>query len=36
VNYDAADDADFIDWLATAHSLIVGKLTKKLRAELGL
>ena len=36
VSYDAADDADFTDWLATAHSLIVGKLTKKLRAELGL
>ena len=36
VSYDAAGDDDFIDWLATAHSLIVGKLTKKLRAELGL
>ena len=36
VTYDAAEDADFIDWLATAHSLIVGKLTRKLRVELGL
>jgi len=30
----AADDA--ADWLATAHSLIAAKLTKKARAELGL
>ena len=36
VSYGAAEDSDFIDWLATAHSLIAAKLTKKLRAELGL
>ena len=36
VSYESADDADFTDWLATAHSLIAAKLTKKLRAELGL
>jgi predicted DNA-binding protein (MmcQ/YjbR family) len=36
VDYGAADDADFADWLATAHSLIAAKLTRKLRAELGL
>ena len=30
----APDDAK--DWLATAHSLIAAKLTKKARAELGL
>jgi len=28
--------ADLEDWLATAHSLIAAKLTKKARAELGL
>ena len=36
VDYGAAEDSDFVDWLATAHSLIAAKLTKKLRAELGL
>ena len=36
VSYDAADASDFADWLATAHSLISAKLTKKLRAELGI
>jgi len=36
INYNAVEDADLIDRLAGAHSLIVGKLTKKLRAELGL
>jgi predicted DNA-binding protein (MmcQ/YjbR family) len=36
VSYGAAEDADFADWLATAHSLIAAKLTRKLRAELGL
>lgn len=35
---DLADnpDDDIKDWLATAHSLIAAKLTRKLRAELGL
>lgn len=28
--------ADLTDWLATAHGLIAAKLTRKLRAELGL
>jgi predicted DNA-binding protein (MmcQ/YjbR family) len=32
----ASDAADVADWLATAHSLIAAKLTKKARAELGL
>jgi predicted DNA-binding protein (MmcQ/YjbR family) len=36
VSFGAADAADFADWLATAHSLIAAKLTKKLRAELGI
>lgn len=36
VSYPDAQDDDFTDWLATAHSLIAAKLTKKLRAELGL
>jgi predicted DNA-binding protein (MmcQ/YjbR family) len=36
VSFDAADASDFADWLATAHSLIAAKLTRKLRAELGL
>lgn len=31
-----ADDEDLAGWLGAAHSLIAGKLTKKLRAELGL
>jgi hypothetical protein len=38
VNVDLAptDDEDMAGWLASAHSLIAGKLTRKLRAELGL
>ena len=36
VDHDVADREDLKGWLATAHSLISGKLTKKLRAELGL
>jgi predicted DNA-binding protein (MmcQ/YjbR family) len=31
-----AHDEDLKGWLATAHSLISGKLTRKARAELGL
>ena len=30
------DAAEVADWLATAHRLVVDKLTKKQRAELGL
>jgi hypothetical protein len=30
------EDEDMAGWLATAHALIAGKLTRKLRAELGL
>lgn len=30
------EPGDAADWLATAHSLIAAKLTKKARAELGL
>jgi len=33
---DRLDSADAAGWLATAHSLIAGKLTRKARAELGL
>jgi predicted DNA-binding protein (MmcQ/YjbR family) len=39
VNIDdlAAQDADEVaDWLKTAHGLVAAKLTRKLRAELGL
>jgi predicted DNA-binding protein (MmcQ/YjbR family) len=38
VAVDYADVAaeDLEGWIATAHSLIAGKLTKKLKAELGL
>ncbi len=36
VSFTAAEDSDFADWLATAHSLIAAKLTRKARAELGL
>ncbi|HEV2530457.1 MmcQ/YjbR family DNA-binding protein [Phenylobacterium sp.] len=36
VDFTQADDEDFKGWLATAHSLISGKLTKKARVELGL
>jgi predicted DNA-binding protein (MmcQ/YjbR family) len=30
------DDADILDWLATAHSLIAAKLTRAAKRELGL
>jgi predicted DNA-binding protein (MmcQ/YjbR family) len=30
------DDAEVADWLKTAHGLVAAKLTRKLRAELGL
>lgn len=33
---DRLDARDALGWLATAHSLIAAKLTKKARAELGL
>jgi len=36
VDLDAAPDEDIADWLATAHSLIAAKLTKAVKAELGL
>jgi predicted DNA-binding protein (MmcQ/YjbR family) len=36
VDLDAVADEDLQGWLATAHSLIGAKLTKKARAELGL
>ncbi|MBS0332261.1 MAG: MmcQ/YjbR family DNA-binding protein [Proteobacteria bacterium] len=36
VEFDAAPAEDLRDWLRTAHSLIATKLTKRLRAELGL
>jgi predicted DNA-binding protein (MmcQ/YjbR family) len=36
VDLDGAEPGDIADWLSTAHSLIAAKLTKKLRAELGL
>ena len=36
VDHDAVHDEDLMGWLATAHSLISAKLTKKARAELGL
>lgn len=36
VDLEDLDSDDAAGWLATAHSLIAGKLTKKLRAELGL
>jgi predicted DNA-binding protein (MmcQ/YjbR family) len=36
IDIDACDPADIVDWLATAHSLIAAKLTRKARAELGL
>lgn len=32
----AEDDAEVADWLKTAHALITAKLTKKVRAELGI
>ena len=33
---DALDAGEVADWLKTAHALIAAKLTKKVRAELGL
>ena len=36
VDLAAVADEDLEGWLATAHSLIAGKLTRKARAELGL
>jgi predicted DNA-binding protein (MmcQ/YjbR family) len=36
VDLDGAGDADLIDWLTTAHSLIAAKLTKVAKRELGL
>lgn len=36
VDLAAVEDEDLQGWLATAHSLIAGKLTRKARAELGL
>lgn len=38
VSVDLADveEEDVAGWLATSHSLIAGKLTRKARAELGL
>ena len=36
IAHDAAAEADFVDWLTSAHGLIAAKLTRKLRAELGL
>jgi predicted DNA-binding protein (MmcQ/YjbR family) len=32
----ALDAAEVADWLKTAHALVAAKLTRKLRAELGL
>ena len=36
VDLDGLDPDDAAGWIATAHSLITAKLTRKLRAELGL
>ncbi|MDB5444549.1 MAG: hypothetical protein JWP73_2925 [Phenylobacterium sp.] len=36
VDLAAVEDEDLQGWLATAHSLIAGKLTRKARAEFGL
>ena len=36
VALDGAPDADLADWLATAHSLIAAKLTRRAKLELGL
>ena len=33
---DGESDADIADWLTTAHSLIAAKLTRRVKAELGL
>ncbi|HEY0435305.1 MAG TPA: MmcQ/YjbR family DNA-binding protein [Phenylobacterium sp.] len=33
---EALDAAEAADWLKTAHGLVAAKLTKKLRAEIGL
>jgi predicted DNA-binding protein (MmcQ/YjbR family) len=32
----ALDDAEVADWLKTSHELVAAKLTRKLRAEIGL
>jgi hypothetical protein len=32
----ALDGAEVADWLKTAHGLVAAKLTRKVRAELGL
>jgi predicted DNA-binding protein (MmcQ/YjbR family) len=36
IDLDGPDDGDIADWLATAHSLIVAKLTRLKRRELAL
>ena len=36
IDLDDLDRDDASGWLATAHSLIAAKLTRKVRAELGL
>ena len=36
IDLDASDDGDIADWLRTAHSLIVAKLTRLKRRELAL
>ena len=36
VDMDDLDPADVAGWLATAHSLVAAKLTRAVRAELGL
>ena len=36
VDLDALDPQDASGWIATAHGLIAGKLTRAVRAELGL
>lgn len=36
VDLDDLDPQDAAGWLATAHSLIAGKLTRAIRAELGV
>ena len=35
-NLSALDAAEVADWLKTAHGLVAAKLTRKVRAELGL
>jgi predicted DNA-binding protein (MmcQ/YjbR family) len=36
IELNACDDADILDWLTSAHSLIAAKLTKAAKRELGL